>query len=204
MKSFMQHEYVSINSKSAKYRIILLHGWGADADDLLPIGKQVTDGLKKDFDIISLRALHSRTDNIGRQWYGLYPANWSEAELEVDKLISTLKEIGNDHIPLSNSILLGFSQGAAMSIAAGSRLNLGLIVSCSGYPHPKWDKKINSPILLSHGEKDEVVPVEASRQIYEDLKKHSNYSCKLHEFSGYHEIDINFIDLIRSEINIIF
>ena len=91
-----------------------------------------------------------------------------------------------------------------MSIAAGSRLNLGLIVSCSGYPHPKWDKKINSPILLSHGEKDEIVPVAASRQIHKDLKKHSNYSCKLHEFSGFHEIDINFIDVIRSEINIIF
>jgi len=91
-----------------------------------------------------------------------------------------------------------------MSIAAGSRLNLGLIVSCSGYPHPNWDKKINSPILLSHGEKDEVVPVAASRQIYEDLKKYSNYSCKLHEFSGFHEIDINFIDIIKSEINIIF
>ena len=204
MKSFMHHEYVSINSKSAKYRIILLHGWGADADDLLPIGKQVTDGLQKDFDIISLRAPNLRTDSIGRQWYGLYPANWSEAELEVNKLISTLKEIGNNDIPLSNSILLGFSQGAAMSIAAGSRLNLGLIVSCSGYPHPKWDKKINSPILLSHGEKDEVVPVAASRQIHEDLKKYSNFSCKLHEFSGFHEIDINFIDIIKSEINIIF
>ncbi len=204
MKSFMHHEYVSINSKSSKYRIILLHGWGADADDLLPIGKQVTDGLEKDFDIISLRAPNLRTDNIGRQWYGLYPANWSEAELEVDKLISTLKEIGNKNIPLSNSILLGFSQGAAMSIAAGSRLNLGLIVSCSGYPHPKWDKKINSPILLSHGKKDEVVPVAASRQIYDDITKYSNHSCKLHEFSGFHEIDIDFIDVIRSEINIIF
>ena len=204
MKSLMHHQYVSINSKNAKNRIILLHGWGADADDLLPIGKQVADGLQKDVDIISLRAPNLRADCIGRQWYGLYPANWLEAELEVNKLISTLKEIGNNDIPLSKSILLGFSQGAAMSIAAGSRLNLGLIVSCSGYAHPKWDKKINSPILLSHGEKDEVVPVAASRQIYGDLKKYSNYSCKLHEFSGFHEIDINFIDIIKSEINIIF
>ncbi len=204
MKSLLHHEYVSINSKNAKYRIILLHGWGADADDLLPFGQKITDGLNKDFEIISLRAPNPRADNIGRQWYGLYPANWSEAELEVNKLISTLKEIGNNDIPLSKSILLGFSQGAAMSIAAGSRLNFGLIVSCSGYPHPKWDKKINSPILLSHGQKDEVVPVSASRQIHGDLKNHLSYSCKLHEFDGFHEIDINFIDIIKSEINIIF
>ena len=204
MKSFMHHEYVSINSKNAKYRIILLHGWGADAEDLLPLGKGITHALNKDFEIISLRAPNPRSDNNGRQWYGLYPANWNEAEHEVNKLVATLKEIGDKGVSLRDSILLGFSQGAAMSIAAGSRLNLGLIVSCSGYPHPKWDKKINSPILLSHGKNDEVVPVVASRQIYEDLKKYSNYSCKLHEFNGFHAIDINFIDVIRSEINIIF
>ena len=204
MKSLLHHQYVSINSKNAKYRIILLHGWGADADDLLPIGQNIANGLDKDFEIISLRAPNPRKDNIGRQWYGLYPANWSEAEHEVNKLISTLIEIGKHGIPLSNTILLGFSQGAAMSIAAGSSLYLGLIVSCSGYPHPNWDKKINTPILLSHGIRDEVVPVAASRNLYEDLQKYSNHPSNLYEFNGAHEIDINFIDVIRTEINSIF
>ena len=204
MKSLLHHEYVSINSKNAKYRIILLHGWGADADDLLPVGQKITDGLNKDFEIISLRAPNPRADNIGRQWYGLYPANWSEAEHEVNKLTSTLIEIGNHGVPLSNTVLLGFSQGAAMSIAAGSSLNIGLLVSCSGYPHPNWDKKINSPVLLSHGIRDEVVPLAASRKLYEDLEKYSNYSCNLHEFDGFHEIDINCIDVIRTAINSIF
>ena len=204
MKSLMHHEYVSINSKNSKYRIILLHGWGADAEDLLSFGQSVVSDIDKDFEIISLRAPQSKPDYQGRQWYSLYPANWSEAEYEVNKLISTLEEIGNNDIPLKNTILMGFSQGAAMTLAAGSRLNLGLLVSCSGYPHPNWDKKINSPILLSHGTKDEVVPLSASKQIYEDLKTNSNYSCHLHEFNGFHEIDINFIDLIRSEINRLF
>tara|TARA_Y100000589_G_scaffold289861_1_gene292192 strand:+ start:1303 stop:1917 length:615 start_codon:yes stop_codon:yes gene_type:complete len=204
MKSFVHHQYVLINSKTAKYRIILLHGWGADADDLLPIGQEITKGVNDDFDIISLRAPNPKPDNIGRQWYGLYPANWSEAEQEVNKLISTLTEIGNKGIPLSNSILFGFSQGAAMSIAAGAGLNLGLIVSCSGYPHPNWDKKINSPILLSHGTKDGVVPISATRQLYEDIKQNSKYVCKFHEFDGFHEIDSTFIDFLRSEINYIF
>ena len=200
----MHHEYISINSKSAKYRIILLHGWGADADDLLPVGRKIIDGLNKDFEIISLRAPTPRADNIGRQWYGLYPANWSEAEHEVNKLTSTLIGIGNHRIPLSNTVLVGFSQGAAMSIAAGSRLKIGLLVSCSGYSHPNWDKKINAPILLSHGNRDEVVPIAASKQIYEDLKKYSNYSYDFHEFNGGHEIDIHFIDEIRSKIDSIF
>tara|TARA_B100000212_G_C27174940_1_gene447754 strand:- start:54 stop:668 length:615 start_codon:yes stop_codon:yes gene_type:complete len=204
VKSLKYHEYVSIDSENAKYRIILLHGWGADADDLLPFGQKITESLNKDFEIISLRAPNPRADNNGRQWYGLYPANWSEAEHEVNKLISTILEIGNYRIPLSQTILLGFSQGAAMSIAAGSMLKIGLLISCSGYPHPNWNKKINSPILLSHGTRDEVVPLAASRQLYKDLKKYSNYSCHLHEFNGGHEIDINFIDVIRSKINAIF
>ena len=204
MKSLMHHQYVSIKSKNAKNRIILLHGWGADADDLIPVGIEITKGLNKEFEIISLRAPNARADNQGRQWYSLYPADWTEAEREVIKLKSTLIEIGNNKIPLRNTILLGFSQGAAMTIAAGSRLNLGLLVSCSGYPHPNWDKKINSPILLSHGKRDGVVPLAASRQLCEDLKKYSKYSCNLHEFDGVHEIDIRFIDMIISEINNIF
>ena len=204
MKSLMHHEYVLIDYKSAKHNIVLLHGWGADADDLLPLGREIVKGLNKDFDIISMRAPYPRPDNQGRQWYSLYPANWTEADHEVDKLVSSLQEIGNQGIPLKNTILMGFSQGAAMTIAAGSRLNLGLIVSCSGYAHPNWNKKINSPILLSHGTRDEVVPFASSRQIFEDLKKSSNYSSNLHEFDGFHEIDLNFIEILRAEINSIY
>ena len=41
MKYVIDHEFVSISSHMANHRIILIHGWGADADDLLSIGKDI-------------------------------------------------------------------------------------------------------------------------------------------------------------------
>tara|TARA_Y100001933_G_scaffold261219_1_gene315297 strand:+ start:658 stop:1272 length:615 start_codon:yes stop_codon:yes gene_type:complete len=201
MKSLKHHEYVSIGSQKASHRIILLHGWGADVEDLLPLGEEIFKNVNIDFEIISLRAPNLHPESIGRQWYGLFPANWDEAEFEVNKLVSTLHEFGELDIPLNRTILLGFSQGAAMAIHAGNSMNLGLIISCSGYPHPTWIPEINCPVLISHGLGDEIVPVNASKEIYEKIKKVSRNDCYLHEFKGMHEIDPNFIEIIKDKIN---
>ena len=204
MKNNMHHENVSIGSQSADYRIILLHGWGADYYDLLPIGELIVKDLHSEFQIVCLRAPIVRPDNSGREWYGLFPANWEQAKKEVDKLVITLKEFGKTGIDLKKTVLLGFSQGAAMSIAVSSRLDFGLIVSCSGYAHPDWDPKVKTPVLLSHGLKDDIVPVDASREILKRISLNANYKCQLHEFNGSHEIDSEFINLIRQNIKEIF
>ena len=86
MKYDINHEFVSISSQTAKHRIILMHGWGADANDLLIIGQEIAEISKLDFEIISLRAPGLHPNNIGRQWYGLYPPDWNEAEKEVNRL----------------------------------------------------------------------------------------------------------------------
>tara|TARA_B100000073_G_scaffold347066_1_gene360213 strand:- start:2511 stop:3125 length:615 start_codon:yes stop_codon:yes gene_type:complete len=204
MKFLKHHEYVSIGSQKAKFRLILLHGWGADADDLLSLGNQITRGLNLDFEIVSLRAPNKRIDDQGRAWYSLFPANWSEANIEVEKLITTLKAFGEKDIPLEKTVLLGFSQGAAMSLDAGTKLNMGLIILCSGYPHPNFRPEKFPPILISHGTKDDVVPIEASKRIYETIKKKSNSDCEIIEFDGHHEIKANFASKIRQKIIEIF
>ena len=205
MKYDINHEFVSISSQTATHRIILIHGWGADADDLLTIGKEITEKINFDFEVISLRAPGLHPSGHGRQWYGLYPHDWIEAEAEVNKLIVTLKEFDTDQIPLKKTILLGFSQGAAMVIDAGFRLNLGLIVACSGYPHPNWlPGQKCSPLIISHGKFDDVVPIEASRIIYGKVKSKTSKFCQLIEFDGFHQIDSNLIDVISSKMNNIF
>ena len=177
MKYNINHEYVSISSQFATHRIILIHGWGADADDLLPIGKEISEETNFNFEIISLRAPGLHPTNDGRQWYDLFPHDWNKADYEVNKLLLTLKEFDTNQIPLKKTILFGFSQGAAMSIDAGCKLDLGLIVLCSGYPHPNWKALKNCPpLIISHGRMDEVVPIDASRKIYEAVKKKSDNS----------------------------
>jgi phospholipase/carboxylesterase len=109
------------------------------------------------------------------------------------------------NIPLKKTILLGFSQGAAMSIDAGCQLELGLIISCSGYPHPNWKPKLNCPpVLISHGSMDDVVPIEASRIIHETVKSKSTNFCELIEFDGSHQIDHNLMNYVNLKIKELF
>ena len=205
MKYAINHEFVSISSQTATHRIILMHGWGADSDDLLTFGKEMTEKINLDFEVISLRAPGLHPSGQGRQWYGLYPHDWNGAEVEVNKLLSTLIKFDTDQISLRKTILLGFSQGAAMAIDVGFKLNLGLIVACSGYPHPSWDPGEKCPpLIISHGLFDDVVPIKASRIIYEKVKLKSSNFCELKEFDGLHQIDSNLIDFISSNIINIF
>ncbi len=56
MKYDIDHEFVSISSQTATHRLILIHGWGADSDDLLTLGKEIKDKANYDFEVISLSA----------------------------------------------------------------------------------------------------------------------------------------------------
>ena len=205
MKYDINHEFVSISSQTATHRIILIHGWGADADDLLIYGKEMKEKINFDFEVISLSAPGLHPSGHGRQWYQLYPHDWDGAEVEVNKLLGTLKKFDTDQISIGKTILLGFSQGAAMAIDAGFKLNFALIVACSGYPHPNWAPNEKCPpLLISHGLFDEVVPINASRIIYEKVKNKSSKFCELIEFDGFHQIDSNLINSISSNMSNIF
>jgi len=204
MKSLMNHEYVSIGSQNSSHRIILLHGWGADADDLLPIGKSIICNSCFEFELISLKAPNFRPNDMGRQWYSLFPPDWNEAEIAVNKLLDTLKVFDETKISLKKTVLLGFSQGGAMALDTGLRLNIGLVISCSGYSHPKWDPVKNNPVLLSHGLHDEVVPINASREILKRLENEKNLNNELHEYNCSHTIHPDFIEVVRLKIKEIF
>ena len=92
-----------------------------------------------------------------------------------------------------------------MAIDAGFKLNFGLIVACSGYPHPNLSLGEKcSPLIISHGLFDDVVPIDASRTIYKKVKSKSSKYCELLEFDGFHQIDSNLIHFISSNIRNIF
>ena len=204
MKSLMHHEYVSIGSQNSSHRIILLHGWGADADDLIPVGKSIIHDLRLEFEIISLAAPSLRSNEMGRQWYSLFPPDWDEAEIAVGKLLDTLNAFNKTKISLKKTVLLGFSQGGAMAIDVGLSLDLGLVISCSGYSHPKWNPLKNNPVLLSHGLQDNVVPIHASRDILKRLRNEAFVNNELFEYNCSHSIHPEFIEVIRLKIKELF
>ena len=193
-------ELISLNSESATNRLVLLHGWGADAQDLVPIGKNLTQGLKDRFEIVSLSAPQPHPSGLGRQWYPLYPHEWEQVPNAVLDLERRLNNLCLDQIPLDKTLLLGFSQGGAMALELATKQKFAGVFALSSYPHPEWQPlKDMSPIFLCHGNIDQVVPKEASQKSF-DIIRENGIKSDLYFFDGGHEIDKNLIKYCRDII----
>ena len=193
-------ELISLNSEFATNRLVLLHGWGADAQDLVPVGKLLTEGFQDRFEIVSLSAPQPHPSGYGRQWYPLYPHQWEQVPNAVLDLERRLNNFAFEQIPLYKTLLLGFSQGGAMALELASRKNFEGVFALSSYPHPDWQPlKDMPPIFLCHGNLDQVVPKEASQKSYDILRK-NGIKADLYFFEGGHEISKDLIDHCRGII----
>ena len=173
----------------ATARLVLLHGWGADADDLMPLGDSLSARLPSAIDCLGLPAPELHPAGMGRQWYGLFPADWQAVIPAVEQLQKRLQALEQTPIPLSRTVLIGFSQGGAMAVHTGCNLPLAGVIGCSAYPHPGWTPpQVRPPVLLLHGQNDEVVPPEASVKLQKQLKEGSSIDCGLMHFPGGHSI----------------
>ena len=174
----------------ARARLVLLHGWGADAGDLMPLGQALAEAIATPLGLVALQAPQLQTQGSGRQWYGLFPADWAAVPAAVEELKERINNLGSAEIPLEATVLLGFSQGGAMAIAAGCDLPLAGFIACSAYPHPHWQAPITRPpALLLHGRHDEVVPHSAALALKNDLAL-SHQACELFSFDHGHAIPV--------------
>ncbi|MBD2347002.1 alpha/beta hydrolase [Anabaena subtropica] len=201
----MSLQFVSFppaTSQPATGLIVTLHGWGANAEDvasLLPYFNL------PDYQFVLPNAPYPYPYTaLGRSWYDLRVENMYEGlpesrELLKDFLLSLESSTG---VPLSRTILSGFSQGGAMTFDVGSKLPLAGLVVMSGYLHPEAISPNNTnipPTLILHGTRDEVVPLQAAlkaRTTLESLGVPVNY----HEFNTGHEINLEMLDLTRNFI----
>jgi phospholipase/carboxylesterase len=185
---------------------VLLHGWGADADDLLDLGTELlgADPASLNLSLVALRAPLPHPGGLGRQWYDLQQPEWPQLPQARRDLRRRLLALGTT-VPLERTSLLGFSQGAAMAIdvatGGGSDacepLALAGLIACSGYPHPDWQPRpAQTKILLTHGEQDPVVPFAASLALERSLAE-AGGSVRRIAFPGGHCIDPDLIATMR-------
>jgi len=195
-----------VGPRRASKRLVLLHGWGADADDLLDLGGVLlgADPASLDLSLVALRAPLPHPGGFGRQWYDLQQPAWPQLPQARRDLRARLLAL-SDSVPLERTALLGFSQGAAMAIdvatGCGSddsdALPLAGLIACSGYPHPDWrPRRPETRLLLTHGEQDPVVPCAASREL-EDRLVQAGGSVRRLTFAGGHCIDPGLLPLLR-------
>jgi phospholipase/carboxylesterase len=171
-------------SGAAKQLVVFLHGYGADGNDLIELGRQWRAVLP-DAAFVSPNA-HERCPGapMGRQWFALSAARGVDDERTADDRLRGAdaakpvidayldEELAKYGIDESRLALVGFSQGAMMAMHVGLRRKRapaaivgfsGLLVGPERLPEARArDAKGNPPpILLIHGDQDPMIPVDA-------------------------------------------
>ncbi len=182
------------------YLIVALHGWGANAEDLVPIAAQLNlSGVQ--FLFVEAPYPHPHVQ-WGKSWYALEKADYQglqeSRQALLEWLLSLEKNLG---VPLSHTLLMGFSQGGAMTLDVGLNLPLMGICSLSGYLHlkPQSLNPLSPRVLMIHGREDGIVPV-AEAESARDLLTVLGANIEYHELNMAHEISPKAINLLRDFI----
>lgn len=194
----------------AQALLVMLHGWGANAQDVAALASYLD---LPQFQFFFPNAPFSFPyAPEGRMWYDL-PDNYSfqsqpdfrqQPQLQESRqqLIDWLKSLeATTGIPLSRTILAGFSQGGAMTLEVGLQLPLAALMVLSGYAHAPLQLNTDSipSVLLAHGQSDLVVPLLAAKQTRDQLAL-LGVPVQYHEFSMGHEIQPMVLKLMQSFI----
>lgn len=164
-------------SSKAKRLVVFLHGYGADGNDLIDIGRAWQD-LLPDTAFVSPHAPEPCGQApVGRQWFELTFRNPDERWTGVNKAAPMLdafldEELARYQLPPAALALVGFSQGTMMSLHVGLRraAPVAAIVGYSGMfvmPNDgppetiRTDVRSRPPVLLIHGDHDDLIPAQA-------------------------------------------
>jgi phospholipase/carboxylesterase len=196
-------EFITIppqTQQTPKYQIIMLHGWGANAEDLTSL-VPVLDLPDYQFIFLNAPFPYPYSPN-GRAWYDLRSDNMYQGLPECREILtqSILSLEGSTKVPLSQTILSGFSQGGAMTLDIGLKLPFAGLVSMSGYLHSEITTAIHqAPTLIMHGINDTVVPPLAAVKARETLLT-LEIPVQYHSFDAEHEINMEMLEVLRNFI----
>ena len=160
---------------NANKLVVFLHGYGADGKDLIDLAKPFGMALPN-ASFISPDAPHPcAMSPQGRQWFPIeeIPKGAIKASLGLLDLIDN--EAHKLSLTFKDVILIGFSQGAMMSMQC-LLINHEQLCAIIGYSGALKEENIDAandqilngkhkysdtPVLLVHGEQDEVVPFQS-------------------------------------------
>jgi phospholipase/carboxylesterase len=161
-------------SKAAPAQLVVLcHGLGADGHDLIDLAPTWGHALP-DAAFVSVDAPFAHDSGFGRQWWSVADRSPPVVEAGVRRAAEFLDqfidaELRRLGLPADGYALMGFSQGAMTALFTGLRRASAprAILAFSGAliaPERLATEVANhTPVLLVHGEADDVVPAQRSR-----------------------------------------
>jgi phospholipase/carboxylesterase len=190
-----------------QFSIIVLHGLGADGHDFVPICDELDlsalGGVRFVFPHAPVMPVTLNGGYEMRAWYDIIPtsnggrvedeAGLRQSQRAIEALIA--REVSRG-VTASRIVLMGFSQGCAMTLMAGLRHPeaLAALVCLSGYlPLPdttaaeRSSANRHTPIFLAHGTHDDVV-VPARGLAARDQLKALGYAVQWHDYPMPHSV----------------
>lgn len=167
----MHLNYAENIPKNPDSLVFLLHGYGADKNDLMGLAPHLQHALPNTA-FISPDAVFPCDAGFGRQWFGI------DAKLDKDSLLDGLniaKPYLDDFIrthmerldiQARKVALLGFSQGTMMALHCGLRWHtpfagiVGFSGMLAGSDILADEITAKPPVLLIHGDQDQILNVE--------------------------------------------
>ena len=181
--------------------VIFLHGYGADGADLFSLSDPLSEQLPDCFFASPDAPRRCGASPFGFEWFPIPDIDGSTIPDMMQALASSEKLIIKSidgykerfSIKYSDIVLLGFSQGCMISLNIGLRQlnNIGGVVGISGrllMPETLVESKKDSypPIILIHGDADEVVPISSMYDAEKVLNKiNVNFSTHVSKNVGH-------------------
>lgn len=157
-------------SGQARHLVVLAHGYGADGNDLIELARH-WQRLLPDAAFVAPNGPERCAAGPGYQWFPisrLDPHELAHGVSSAAPILNGFLESELAHYGLSGEqlALVGFSQGTMLSLAVGLTRGAkpAAIVGFSGVlagPPPHDPGTDCPPVLLIHGERDDVVPADA-------------------------------------------
>jgi phospholipase/carboxylesterase len=164
-------------SGTAKQLVVFLHGYGADGNDLIDLGR-AWQGLLPDAAFVSPHAPRPCGQSpMGREWFPLTfrqpNERWDGVQAAAPALNAFLDaELKRHNLPPESLALVGFSQGTMMALHVGLRRAVapaaivgysGILIMPNDAMSDEFAAQIKSrpPVLLIHGDADQMIPVQA-------------------------------------------
>ena len=181
--------------------VIVMHGRGADANDLADIAPYLDGGYRFLFPNAPKPFEMYAGMSFGFTWFDGWPAE-PESFRESRQLVLEFldKALEQYPTPPGKVIICGFSQGGMMALDTGFRTEKPIagIVCMSGALNendlPPFKKDI--PVLVVHGTEDEMIAVNYARRTRAVLEEHG-IDTEYHEFPMGHHVTDESLSVVR-------
>ena len=196
--------------------IIWMHGLGADANDFVPMVKELDlrglPGIRFVFPNAETMPVTINGGYVMRAWYDIIhtdlgrqedEAGLRASQVKVEALIAREKARG---IPAERIIVAGFSQGCAMTLQTAMRQKekLAGMMCLSGYvpiaakaAAEHTQESLATPIFMVHGRMDPVIPIARAEQS-RDLLKQLGYQVEWHDYMMQHSVCMEEVEHISA------